>query len=391
MIELNIHPDDILTFNEVVIAMKEVARDYNLPLRSITGLKMPLQGMADRLGDCNASGNIRLVLRCTVDGEWCEEPLDPKVVWDVAAHELAHLRHMNHGAAFLDFCEELQVAMNNKRPDQRNKLMEKIIKLQKSRDDAASRAKRGGFDAAEAQKEAEAFASAVSRLCLEHELNPNDVDYAAASDKDPVIELKVDYDKFGIEKNKARVAWMETLASHIGHAHFCQILIAPGSNKVWFVGTRSHATVAEYLFGTMVPAISSMSKKAELSYWRSTGCGRGKENKARGYRAAWIDAFVVRLWERFDAVRKEALAAQVAERGISNEVGLMRLEGAVMKVRQYVNDKFAGRKGGAGSLNHRFRDHAEGRAAGRAAADSVNLGKRGINSVMANKQIGSGS
>jgi hypothetical protein len=100
---------------------------------------------------------------------------------------------------------------------------------------------------------------------------------------------------------------------------------------------------------------------------------------------------VVRLWERFDEVRKEALAAQVRDRGISNEVGLMRLEGAVVKVRKYIDDKFSGRKGGAGTLNYRFRNHAEGREAGRAAADSVNLGKRGINSVMANKALGSGN
>jgi hypothetical protein len=226
---------------------------------------------------------------------------------------------------------------------------------------------------------------------LEHELNPSDVDYAAASDKDPVVELKVDFEKYHIEKSKVRIAWMETLARYIANAHFCQILIAPGSNKVWFVGTRSHATVAEYLFGTMVPAISTMSKKAEVHYWKATGSGRGKDNKARGYRAAWIDAFVVRLWERFDEVRKEALAAQVRDRGISNEVGLMRLEGAVVKVRKYIDDKFSGRKGGAGTLNYRFRNHAEGREAGRAAADSVNLGKRGINSVMANKALGSGN
>jgi len=67
---MTIHPDDILTFNEVVAAMKRVADKYSLPLKSVTGMPMPRRGMADRLGYCGWDGNIRLVLRCTVDGQW---------------------------------------------------------------------------------------------------------------------------------------------------------------------------------------------------------------------------------------------------------------------------------------------------------------------------------
>jgi hypothetical protein len=123
---MTIHPDDILTFTEVTAAMRRVAAKYDLPLKTISGLPMPKSGMANRLGDCAWSGDIRLVLRCTVDGEWCSDPISPDVVWDTAAHELAHLRHMNHGEAFQDFCEELQVAMNNQREDHKTKILKKL-------------------------------------------------------------------------------------------------------------------------------------------------------------------------------------------------------------------------------------------------------------------------
>ena len=111
MTNMTIHPDDILLFTEVVAAMRRVARKYGLPLRNISGYPMPKLGFADRMGDCNYSGDIRLVLRCTENGQWCQDPISPDEVWDTAAHELTHLRHMNHGLEFQDFYEELQTVM----------------------------------------------------------------------------------------------------------------------------------------------------------------------------------------------------------------------------------------------------------------------------------------
>lgn len=121
-------------------------------------------------------------------------------------------------------------------------------------------------------------------------------------------------------------------------------------------------------------------KRAEVTYWKQTGCGRGKDNKALGYRAAWIDAFIERIWERFAEARKAAVAEAVVRGGVSTETGLMRLDGALMKVQTYINNKFAHRRAAsrAGVLNHRSRNHEDGRAAGRAAADNITLGRRGL-------------
>lgn len=377
---MNIHPDDLLIFQEVVAAMKHVAKVYNLPLKNITGLPMPLNGMADRLGDCSNTGEIRLVLRCTVDGEWCEAPLSPEKIWDIAAHELAHLRHMSHGEAFQAFTEELQVAMNNRKVDHKQKVIEKLVKLQASRH---SEAELGNAAAAEA------FAGMINKMLIEYELNPSDIDYARATDRDPVIEVKVNLATYNIEKAKVRSAWQESLAAGVARAHLCTILVRPHSNDIYFVGTHSHATVAEYVYGTMVPLIAKMSKTAEVKYWNETGCGRGKENKALGYRAAWIDSFILRIWDRFADARKAAVAECVTQGG-NHGSAMIRLDGALLKVQKYIEDKFSHRRAAsrAGALNHRSRNHAAGREAGRAAADNITLGRRGIAGGSSNKLIG---
>jgi hypothetical protein len=272
---------------------------------------------------------------------------------------------MNHGLEFQDFCEELQVAMNNQREDHKDKVLRKLQKLQASREGEAAL----GNEAA-----AEAFAGMINKMLIEYELNPTDIDYARATDNDPIIELKVNQSAYRIEQSKVRQAWQQ--------AHLCTILIRPRSNDIYFVGTKSHATVAEYVYGTMVPAVAKMSKTAEVRYWHQTGCGRGVNNKAKGYRAAWIDAFIGRIWERFAEARRAAVAEAAANRGGSTETGLMRLDGALMKVRKYINDRFGNQKAACkiGSLNYRSRNHEDGRAAGRAAADKITLGQRGLNS-----------
>lgn len=139
----------------------------------------------------------------------------------------------------------------------------------------------------------------------------------------------------------------------------------------------------------MVPAVEKMSKSAELSYWKQTGCGRGKDNKALGYRSAWIDAFIRRIWERFVEARRATVEAAAATRGISTQTGLMRLDGALIKVRKYIDDKFEGRAARtAGVLNHRARDHEDGRKAGKEAANRITLGQRGMNPMTDRKKIG---
>lgn len=369
-----IHPDDILLFTEVSSAMKRVAKEYGLSLRSIKGFPMPKVGMADRMGDCNGSGDIRLVLRCTENGEWCDAPLDPEEVWDTAAHELAHLRHMNHSHLFFEFYEELLVAIKNQRQDHKKKILGKLAKM---KEQAQSEAELGNVEAAEA------FANALNKMMLRYELEPSDLEYFNSSKEDPIVELRVNTASYTIKKSKTRIAWQESLASKIAEAHLCKILIRPGSNDIWFVGTESHTTVAEYIYGTMVPFIEKTSKKAEYAYWVSTGCGRGVNNKALGYRASWIDAFVDRIWERFREA-KEAALAEVE----SKELALVRLDGALLRTKEYINNKFKSKSTASALSSRRGLSHGQGRQDGISAANKITLGARAISAGATRKQIG---
>jgi hypothetical protein len=174
-----LHPDDVLLFHEVAAAMRRVARRYDLALAAVTGHPKP-DYRTSPLGDCSRDGHIRLVLRGQAAGQWDAEPRRPEDVWDTAAHELAHLRHHNHGVAFQEFEEEMREAVRNQSEDHREKILRKVVKLQAQRD---SEAKLGNAEAAEA------FASAVNRMLLDYELSPTDVDYARTAADDPVVEI----------------------------------------------------------------------------------------------------------------------------------------------------------------------------------------------------------
>lgn len=378
---LNLHPDDVLFFHEVSAAMRRVAKQYDLPLRSITPLAMPLSGMADRLGDCASSGDIRLVMRATVDGQFCDAPRTPADVWGTAAHELAHLRHMNHGLAFGELHAELMIALDNQQTDHKEKMIAKLVKMQASRDGEASL----GNTAA-----AEAFASAINRMLVEYELNPSDLDYARATDKDPVIELRADYTKYQIESKRVRIAWQESLARVVAKSHFCTFLLRTGSNQIWFVGTTSHATVAEYVFGTLVPAAATMASDAYIQYRKDTPPlpGTQKRPGTYGFVEAWLSAFVERINERFTEARLAAVAAAVADAPGSESQALVRLNGALAKVNKYIDDKFSGRKSSASALSGGRSTNSEGHARGRAAADKMVIGRRGVTGSSARGLLG---
>ena len=362
--QIPLHPDDVLFFHEVRTAMQKVARIYKLPLRSVTPMTMPESGMADMLGQCSSSGDIHIVMRATVDGEWCVAPRSPDSIWSTAAHELAHLKHMNHGAQFQEFALELLGAIENQTMDHREKVLARLVKMQASRD---GEAKIGNAAAADA------FASAINRMLIEHELAPSDVEYSRNADHDPVIEVPVDLKTYSIAEKRARVAWQQKLARIVAKAHLCTFLVRGGSNHIWFVGTKSHAIVAEYTYGTLVPVATALCQNAYSDYGKESIKEFGKwKARAPGFNEAWLNAFINRIAERFDEARKAAVAEAPGQ-------GLMRLDGALVKVNAYIDNKFKTRRG-VGPLAALRERNAEGSARGRAAADAMAIGRRGIGS-----------
>ena len=218
---MDIYPDDVPLFVEIATQMRTVAHQYGLHLRKVSHTVKPSL-KTSALGTCDASGHIHLTLR-TKDskGNWMAEMMSVDRVWEVAAHEMAHLRHMNHGDQFREFEAEMLTALTNRREekaDPKNKIMDRLIKLQAQRD---GEAEIGNLEASEA------FAGMINKMLIEHELNPSDIDYARAADRDPVIEIRCDLAKYGVDKKKSRIAWQEQLARIVSHANLCKFLVAP--------------------------------------------------------------------------------------------------------------------------------------------------------------------
>lgn len=308
-------------------------------------------------------------------------------MWNTAAHELAHLRHLNHGVNFQEFELEMQQAIRNRREDYAAKVLERLVKLQKQRE---SEAQLGNTEAAEA------FAGLINKMLIENELNPSDIDYARGMDRDPVIEIRCDLNNYPMTKHsydlagkKSRIAWQEQLAGVVAHGHLCQFLIQLGTNNVTFVGTKSHATTAEYVYGNLVRAATSMSFDARIAYHTELRRKGRSSAEGRGFRESWLAAFV----NRIDQKLREARAAAVRE--VSSDInvqqtGLMRLNQALVKTQNYLDDKFGRKRKYANALNGGRVTHHEGAAAGRAAADSLNIGRKGVEARRPIGQIGGG-
>lgn len=236
-------------------------------------------------------------------------------------------------------------------------------------------ASRDGETAIGNSEAAEAFASAINSMLLKHELEESDITYAANRDDDPIVQLSVDLSRYRIEKKKQRIAWQEQLARIVAQAHLCRFLIYSGSNRIVFVGTHSHTTVAEYVYGTLVPAAKKLCAQAYQQYGMEDSPDGKWRAREPGFNESWMSAFILRISERFDEARKTAIT-EIEVGGTTQ--ALIRLGGALIKAQQYIDDKF---KGTAAPLQRIHGNHGEGRARGRAAADAITIGRRGVSAA----------
>jgi hypothetical protein len=238
-----------------------------------------------------------------------------------------------------------------------DKVLDKLSKLKAAQDGEA----RLGNSAA-----AEAFAGAINRLLLQHELSEVDIPLGGVKD-DPIVEVLVNLWAHGIKRSRVRVGWQEALAQIVAEAHLCKFLVTPGTNNITLVGTKAHATVAEYAYGVLAASADRMSKDARNVYWREN---RDEPDfEAGNFRAAWINGFVGRIAERF----REARQAEVRATGNAS-TALIRLDQALVRSQSYVKERYTGKA----SAVHMAGGCSEGRAAGRAAADGIALGRKGV-------------
>ena len=223
---------------------------------------------------------------------------------------------------------------------------------------------------------AEAFAAAMQRLMLEHELNDHEIEQARVAGarvaEEPIVEHMVNLQAAGIELRHARSANLERLAAIVGRAHLCRILVRPKSNLIWFVGTRRHAEVAEYMLATLHRALQKIAKDA---YERVYHAHDGDTSVTKGYIGAFKKGFLTQLAIRYDEERTRVVQEHDAAQAAAGEActALMRLDGALQRVDRYIDEKFVGKRRTAGAVGGSRRSNALGLEHGRAAANRIAL------------------
>jgi hypothetical protein len=232
---------------------------------------------------------------------------------------------------------------------------------------------------------AQAFAAAMSRLVLEHEINQDEIERhrlaGTTPPEEPIVERVVDLRKLGIAPRAKRNANLETLAGIVGRAHLCKILIRPRSNTIWFVGTSKHNDVSEYMLATLWRALVKMSAAGKRAA-RKADLTQNLKNYGGTFRQQFIFALDTRYQEERAAIVAETATAaepELDEDGetVNTNVGLMRLDKAMQRVNAHIDARY-GKKRSRAVYGRSGRWNEAGARDGRAAAARVNLRANGI-------------
>lgn len=213
--------------------------------------------------------------------------------------------------------------------------------------------------------EAEAFATKIQELLIEHKLEMSTVvvgDDHDAERSEPVEEQMYDPAALDVPySGRQRVAWMEKLASAVAQGHFCKIIVQPGSFRFWFVGRSTDRLIAGNVFGALVrgaiAACDAEYKKAKRDPWTDS----------TGFQRSFYLGFAQAIATRLRVTRAAADGTQ------STALVLARADGAVTKYME--SKKFGSARSGGSGKHHNSSAYASGKAHGSRA--SINAGITG--------------
>jgi Protein of unknown function (DUF2786) len=231
------------------------------------------------------------------------------------------------------------------------------------------------------QAEAEAFAQAFKRLLDDHKIEMTDLEFEQMEREEPVDRYPIDYRKYpDIRLRSNRVGWIEKLAGVIARAHFCRIMVTPGSSRITLVGRKTDAQVAEYMFITLQRAADKLCQKEHQKFAWECYRADGHCRRARGFKESFLKSFVVRLNERYEEER-------LRRQGEGNTQALVRIERSGAAVDAYLKTGNDGKKfPKAGGLSRNMAFNADGITRGRAAADGIDLGGKAVTGAAAGKR-----
>jgi hypothetical protein len=244
------------------------------------------------------------------------------------------------------------------------KILDKLGKIKRMAD---------GAKAIGSEAEAQAFADLLSKLLLDHKLEMTDLEFEKFEEEQPVGVHRIDYSLYPFIKVRShRVVWIEQLARIVAESHFCRILIYPNSNRVALVGRHEDATIAEYMFVTLFRSIDTI-EQIERRKWKHERPGLNRNTD--GFRESFIQAFLMRLRDRFLDLRRARETESMA---------LMRINKSDKAVQEFIEENYEKKARGI-SKSTRF--HPEAVQRGRAAADKVNLKPYAMETGVGKKEL----
>ena len=218
------------------------------------------------------------------------------------------------------------------------------------------------------EEEAHAFATMLQKMLHQNKLEMTDIKFAELDTDEPVKRHRIDYASYpDIELKNARSQWMEQLASIIARAHFCRILVHPGSSRITLVGRKSDAAVAEYMFVTLIRATKRLATTAHGKFYREVLKRDGHAGAASGYKASYTKAFINRLAQRYQEEQNRTTEA--------SSMALVRIRKSDKAVSDFMDELNCS---SAAALSRNLRFNNDGARAGRAAADNIELRSNGI-------------
>lgn len=218
---------------------------------------------------------------------------------------------------------------------------------------------------AESEKEignveaAENIAALLQRLLLDYKLSMSEVEYKKHKEDSPIGQHHIHWKEHGLKYRFKRIPWMELLAGIIAAAHGCRLLVREKNNAMDLVGREANRKVAEYVIVTLIRAGEKL-QDAEYRKFYQRLRNKGKAHEISGFRAAFIQSFVLRIAERLDE--------ELNRKGPSGSTAVVLMNQDLAQI----DDSLKGLKESK-PLKEKSAVHAAGWKRGREVADSMDL------------------
>jgi hypothetical protein len=149
------------------------------------------------------------------------------------------------------------------------------------------------------EAEAASFAEMVQTMITRHNIQESELDALEQEEElklNPMVQIHLPHEF--LHKHKQRRAWLEDLAACVAHAHFCDVLYGPKRFYIYFCGREAQAEMAREVY---VKLATTAERLAQAEYFRHYHevRGDGQEASIRGFKPAFLDAFVHRLASRY--------------------------------------------------------------------------------------------